>query len=139
MLQWDKPVFDPPFELWRSEGVLHLTITAGRRLELAHMKELIRLVAALDGSGRAPVLMECRENVQFAEEARALLLRACGAQGHPVAFFTLDLDCRLQGEVFKRVQRPAFPFRVFAWRDEACRWVRERQQAAGLLQQDSRC
>jgi hypothetical protein len=97
------------------------------------MKELIRLIAALDPSGTAPVLLECREQVVVTENARALLRRVCGAQGHAVAFLTTDLNCRLQGEMFKTVQRPAFPFRVFGWREDAVRWVRERLQHAVIV------
>lgn len=128
MLSWEKPAFGSPFELWREDGVVHLVVAEGARVRLGDMKELVRLVAALDPTGSAPVLMECRERATVDDSARELLRRLCRTDGNPVAFFTHDLDCRLQGEIFKRVQRPAFQFRVFGWRDEACRWVRERCQ-----------
>ncbi len=132
MLARERPVFDCPFELWREDGVLHLVLRNGSELDIRNLKELMRLIAAMDPDGRAPVLMECRDEVHVEEDARVLLCRACGKQGHPVALFTTDLQCRLQGELFKQVQRPAFPFRVFGWRDEALRWVRERRQLTVL-------
>ncbi|MEZ4807462.1 MAG: hypothetical protein R2815_08290 [Flavobacteriales bacterium] len=128
MLAWEKPAFGSPFELWREDGLLHLVLAKGARLTSRDMKELIRLIAAMDPDGKAPVLMEFPEMAQVDEPARELLRRACGANGHPIAFFTHDLECRLQGELFKRVQRPRFPFRVFGWRNDAVRWARERRQ-----------
>jgi len=133
MLSWERPAFDSPFEIWREDGVVYLVLAEGARVRLRDMKELLRLVAVMDPGGTAPVLMECRDRATVEDSARELLRRFCRTDGNPVALFTHDLDCRLQGEVFKRVQRPRFQFRVFGWRDEACRWVRERQQLAGLV------
>jgi len=63
-----------------------------------------------------------------------LLRKACVSSQRSVALLTQDLDVRLQGEVFKRLQRPSFPFRLFAWREDAHRWVRERKQLAEMGQ-----
>lgn len=134
MLAWEKPAFGSPFELWREDGILHLVLAKGARMSIGDMKEMIRLIAAMDPEGRSPVLLEYPEGVQVEESARDLLRRVCGAQGHPVAFFTHDLNSRLQGELFKRMHKPSFPFRVFSWRDEACRWVRERRQLVELAE-----
>lgn len=133
MLSWEKPAFDQPFELWRDEGVLHLVLAKGAHVQVKHMKEFIRLVAALDRSGRAPVVMEYPEHVVVDERARALLRRVCGAHGHPVALFASHFSSRAQAELFKHVERPAFPFRVFIVREAAFRWARERRQLATLL------
>jgi hypothetical protein len=78
------------------------------------------------------VLLVYPERVVVEEPARELLRRVCSAQGHPVALFTTDLQGRLQGELFRRVHKPRFPFRVFGWREEAYRWARERRQLADL-------
>lgn len=129
MLTWEKPVFNSGFELWREDGLLRLVLTQEARLGMADIKELLRLVAALDPAGRCPILAECAGQVIVTQEARALICRA-GRSHHAVALLTADLECRLQGEIFKRLQRPAFPFRVFGFREEALRWVRERAQAA---------
>lgn len=134
MLAWEKPAFDQPFELWREEGVLHLVLAKGARVQTAHMKEFIRLVAAMDRSGQAPVMIEYPEHVAVDERARALLRRVCGAHGHPVALFAPHHSSRAQAELFKHVERPAFPFRVFDVRDVAYRWARERRQMSALLQ-----
>ncbi|MBP7156059.1 MAG: hypothetical protein KBA60_08630 [Flavobacteriales bacterium] len=129
----DRPVFDQPFELWREDGVLHLVLGMGAQVRISDMKEFIRLVAALDRSGNSPVLIEHARGANVAEDARMLLRRVCGAQGHPVGLLAMDPEGRAQAEIFKILERPAFPFRVFARRDEAWRWVRERRQLAALV------
>jgi len=132
MLSWEKPAFSSPFELWKEDGILHLVLAKGAVMTTRDMKEVIRLIAALDRSGKAPVMLEYPEGVSVDPPARALLRRVCGSQGHPVAFLTTDLNSRLQGDMFRTVERPAFPFRVFCWREEAYRWVRERRQLTEL-------
>ena len=134
MLEQERTTFDPPFELWREDGVLYLVMAKGARVQVRDMKEFIRLVAALDRTGCSPVLMEYAQHVVVEDRARALLRRVCGAQGHPVALFAADPTSRNQAELFKHVERPAFPFRVFALREEAFRWARERRQLAELVQ-----
>ena len=129
----DRPVFDQPFELWREDGVLHLVLGMGAQVRISDMKEFIRLVAALDRSGNSPVLIEHARGANLAEDARMLLRRVCGAQGHPVGLLAMDPEGRAQAEIFKILERPAFPFRVFERRDEAWRWVRERRQLAALV------
>ncbi len=135
MLSWEKRAFRSPFELWKDDGILHLVLSPGATMRTRDMKELIRLISALDPTRRSPVLLEYPAGVVVQEEARQLLRRVCGAQGHPVAFFTTDLQARLQGVLFKQVHQPAFPFRVFGWREEAYRWARERRQLTELLGQ----
>jgi len=132
MLAWEKPAFGQPFELWREDGVLHLVLAQGAQVRVYDMKEFIRLVAALDRSGKCPVVMEYAQHVVVQDQARALLRRVCGANGHPVALFAADAKGRAQADLFKHVEKPAFPFRVFALREAAFRWARERRQLADL-------
>lgn len=134
MLTWEPPVFNSPFELHREEGVLRLVFTQATTVDRFRMKELLRLTAALDPLGRAPMLVECRSGLSVNEEARALLSRACGASGHTLAIQTEDLDMRLQVELFRQVYRPRFALRVFRQPGEAHRWIRERAQLAELVQ-----
>lgn len=132
MAAWERPAFDQPFELWREEGVLHLVLAKGAHVRVKHMKEFVRLVAAFDGTGRSPVVMEYAEQVVVEDGARALLRRVCGANGHPVALFAVDANGQAQAEMFKHMERPAFPFRVFMERGSALVWARERRQLAEL-------
>lgn len=136
MQAWEKPVFDQPFELWKDDGVLHLVLAKGARVRMRDMKEFIRLVAALDRSGAAPVVMEYPEQVWVEDHARAFLRRVCGSNGHPVALYATDRTGLAQAELFKHVERPAFPFRVFTMREAAYRWARERRQLADVLARD---
>lgn len=130
MIPWERPVFDQPFELWREEGVLHLVLAEGAQVKVDHMKEFIRLVAALDRSGITPVLMDYAAHVVVDDPARSLLRRVCGAQGHPVAILVKDPVGRAQAELFKHVERPAFPFRIFDSRESAFLWTCERRRPA---------
>lgn len=120
-----RPAFEQPFELWREDGLLRLVLAPGAQVDLQHMKEFIRLVAALDRSGVAPVVMEFPAHVLVADDARAMLRRVCGAQGHPVALVVADPGGRAQAELFKHVERPAFPFRIFDSTEAAGRWAQE--------------
>ena len=121
------PAFEQPFELWREDGLLRFALAPGAQVDRRHMKEFIRLVGALDPSGVCPVVMEFPAHVVVADDARALLRRVCGAQGHPVALVVSHSGSRAQAEVFKHVERPAFPFRIFGDRDSAMNWAMERK------------
>lgn len=128
-MQWDPPVFRPPFELWRDDAVLHLSLTEGARLSAKVMKEMVRLVAALDHTGHSPVLIDHAHGVSIEDDARALLVRVCRAQGHPVIVYSGSDQCRMQVEVFRQVHRPSFPLRVFTSREDAWRWAQAFQQS----------
>ena len=132
MLQWEAPAFESPFELWREDGVLHLVLAKGGRMRIGHMKEILRLIAALDNGGRVPVMIDHAFGVVVEEDARRLLTRVCREQGHPVAVYSIDRECRNQLDVFRQVHKPSFPFRVFEQRELAFRWARERRQLASL-------
>lgn len=124
------PPFEQPFELWREEGLLRFVLAPGARVDVRHMKEFVRLVAALDRSGRAPVVMEFHAQAVVADDARALLRRVCGVQGHPVALVASDVPGHAQAELFKHLERPAFPFRVFDSLQAAELWAMERKLLA---------
>lgn len=121
-----------PFELWREEGRLHLHLANGARIGLREMKELLRLIEALDPERCCPVLYWQDELVQVDSAARDLLRRACRGPGRAVGFVVRDVADRVQGNFFVRFHRPRFPFRVCTDRDDALRWFRERMQAAKL-------
>jgi hypothetical protein len=127
-MQWQAPVFEQPFELWRDEGVLHLVLADGARLRMREMKEMLRLIAALDNGGRAPVMIDHAPGASVEDDARALLTRVCRAQGHPVAVYTVSDACQRQLDLFRAVHRPQFPFRVFASRERAWHWACEQRQ-----------
>ena len=128
MIAWEKPAFGSPFELWREDGLLHLVLAKRARLQIRDMKEMIRLIAALDPAGNAPVLLEFPEEAYAEEAAKILLKRVCKAQGHPVAFFTHDPKCKRQGIMFQKMNRPEFPFRVFEWRPDALLWAQQQRE-----------
>ncbi|MCB9169846.1 MAG: hypothetical protein H6594_05765 [Flavobacteriales bacterium] len=121
-----------PFELWREDGVLRLLLTRHARIGPTEAKELVRLIAALDPLGEAPVLLELGELVQVGPVAKELLSRLHGEPRRAVALLALDTSDRLQGEFFRRFHRPLFPFRVFADPQEAHRWLAIWARSPGL-------
>ncbi|MCB9184722.1 MAG: hypothetical protein H6591_12495 [Flavobacteriales bacterium] len=130
---WEPPVFQQPFELWRDTGVLHLVLADHAYLRRQEMKEMIRLIGALDGTGRVPVMIDHAPDVAIEDDARALLVRICRAQGHPVVVYTTSTVCQRQLELFRQVHRPRFPFHVAASREEAWSWSRMRIQEAAAV------
>ena len=112
-----------PFELWREDGVIRLVLTRGAHVDIPMMKELLRVLGAVDPSGRAPVLLEQEERAAFDERARELLRRSCQQPGRPVALMAYDVAGRVQGEMLARYYGTRFPLRAFAWKDEALRWI----------------
>ncbi|HRH36946.1 MAG TPA: hypothetical protein PK760_01290 [Flavobacteriales bacterium] len=128
-MQWEGPVFKQPFELWRDEGVLHLVLASHAHLRTNEMKEMIRLIAAMDPSGGTPVLIDHAPEVVVDVDARRMLTRACKAQGHPIVVYTESAQCKRQLDLFRQVNRPAFPFAIFNTREEAFHWALERMPA----------
>ncbi|HMQ77488.1 MAG TPA: hypothetical protein PKE21_14790 [Flavobacteriales bacterium] len=112
-----------PYELWREEGVLRVRLKARTRVDLREMRDLLRLAQAVDPGGRMPLVVELRELVRVAPEARTLLVRCSRLRGRPVAFLAADRSDRLQAEFFLRFNRPTFPFRVCADLEDAADWV----------------
>lgn len=112
-----------PFEIWREHGVIRLLLTHGSRIDVPMIKEIIRVMGALDPAGRSPVLLEQEERARMDDTARALLFRASQRPTRPVAFMANDLADRVQGELLTRYFNQRFPFRTFAWREDAMRWI----------------
>ena len=112
-----------PFELWREEGVIRLVFTRGAQVDVPAMKELLRVLGAVDPTGRAPVLVEQEERVHVDALARNLLRRACHGPARPVAFMANDIEDRVHGAMLSRFYNERFPFRAFVWREEALRWI----------------
>lgn len=113
-----------PFELWREDNVIRLVVSSRGHLGIKEMKELIRLVGALDPSGTVPVVVELDALVQVGVRARLLLARMQPIGQRCVALIALDLSDRVQGEFFRRFHRPGFQFRVFHDHDAALHWLR---------------
>lgn len=133
MIDRGTSAFKSPFELWREDGVLHLVLAPGAVMQMRDMKEVLRVIGALDPSGHAPVLLDYPDRFAVRAEAGELLRRVCGVHGHPVAFLTRDPLSRQQGERFLRLKRPAFPFRIFDDHAKAYVWARERMQFAEMM------
>lgn len=112
-----------PFEIWREEGVIRLVLTRGAHLDVPALKELLRVLGAVDPHGSAPVLVEHEERARMDERARELLRRMHHSPARPVAYMANDLEDRVQGAMLGRVYDRLFPFRAFVWKEEALRWL----------------
>jgi hypothetical protein len=121
-----------PFEIWREDGTIRLLLTRSSRIDLPVMKEILRVVGAIDPSGRSPVLVEQEDRAVLEEGARGFLLRLHHRPGRPVAFVANDLADRVQGELLGRYYSDRFPFRTFAWKEEAVHWIHAWLRSPGL-------
>ena len=121
-----------PFELWREADMLRLKFGDEARIGIHEIKEVLRLLDALDPGRCTPILFDQGALVHVIPEARDYVRRACRGPGRTVAFLAHDLADRIQGNFFSRFHKPRFGFKVFAFRNEAERWIRQRQQAVAL-------
>jgi hypothetical protein len=112
-----------PFEIWREEGVIRLIFTRGACIDVPALKELLRVLGAVDPAGTAPVLVEQEERAHMYGTARELLRRIQHRPARPVAFMAYDLEDRVHGAMLGRVYNERFPFRSFVWKEEALRWL----------------
>ncbi|MBS1582328.1 MAG: hypothetical protein JST66_09035 [Bacteroidetes bacterium] len=125
-----------PFVIWEEAGVLHLVLGNAEPIGPWTMKDILRHMRAMDPIGGQPVLVEQQALVRMSPEARAFLTRVCQSDARPVAFVADDLPDRIQGEFFVRFHKPTFPFRVFAFREEAYRWFTQFTSAVRVTAAD---
>lgn len=121
-----------PFEIWRENGVIRLLLTRSSRIDVPVLKEILRVIGAVDPDGRSPVLLEQEDRAVLEEGARSLLHRIHHRPSRPVAFVANDPADRTVGEMLGRYFHACFPFRTFAWKDEALHWVEAWTRSPGL-------
>lgn len=104
--------------------MIHIQFLRDARLDVPMVKELLRVLEAVDPTGRAPVLVEHENRVQLEPEAAALLRRSCERPSRPLAWMARDRAEVLEGEMHARQFHAHFPMRTFTWREEAMRWIK---------------
>ena len=115
-----------PFELWREDQVLHLTFGSSSSIGIKEIKEVLRLISALDPVNERLVVVHSDGNVSISADARSLLSRSCYGDHHrSVAFIADSLSSRVTGDMFSLLNKPRFPFRVVSSVREALKWVGE--------------
>ncbi|MEO8068802.1 MAG: hypothetical protein ABI599_13990 [Flavobacteriales bacterium] len=112
-----------PFEIWREDGVMRVVFCRFTCIGVDEMKEVIRMLGAVDDSGADPVVLELEEHVRVSADARVFLARCSSEAGRPVAFVAGDRSDREMGELFHRYLQPAFPFRTFGHVADAGDWA----------------
>jgi len=89
------------------------------------IKEILRLVRALDPVREHPILVHAETNANVSNDARLLLMRSCkGDLKRTVGFVANTLSERISGDMFALLHRPSFPFKVFSSRTEAFSWLK---------------
>lgn len=124
--------FRSSFELWREDGVIRSVMAPGTDVQVRDMKEVLRLVGALDPTARAPLLLEF-DRCTVRPEALALLCRVRRTHAQSVALCTRDALLRYQAAHLRDIRGTSFQLRVFDDLPKACAWVRERVQLAGIM------
>jgi hypothetical protein len=102
------PLRDPttlPFELWREHGVVFLQFGHAASIDVPLVKELLRVLNAVDPTGRAPILVDHDARVELLPAAFQLLRRSCRRPSRPVAWMARDRADLLQGETHARPGR----------------------------------
>lgn len=112
-----------PFEIWREDGVMRVVFCRFTCIGIGEMKEVIRMLGAVDETGVDPVVLELEEHVRVSADARVFLSRCSSEAGRPVAFVAGDRGDREMGERFQRYLEPAFPFRTFGHVSDAGDWA----------------
>jgi hypothetical protein len=124
--------FRSSFELWREEGVILLVMARGTFMQVRDMKEVLRLIGALDPASKAPLLLEC-DGCIVHPEALDLLCRVRQAYALPVALCTRDARVRYQAAHMRCARGSSFRFKLFEDRSKALVWVRERVQLVEIM------
>lgn len=110
-----------PFELWRDDGKLHLRLNPSVELGVRELKEILRLINALDPGNTRPVLIHSVSGNGISDEAEALLQRSCRGR---IRRFVACVGMRIPARDRLRhiMERSSFPFRVFSSDTDADMW-----------------
>ena len=113
-----------PFELWREEQILHLTFGSSSSIGVTEIKEVLRLISALDPVNERVVVVHSDGSVSISADARLFLARSCnGELRRSVALVAETLSSRVTGDMFSLLNRPRFPFLVVNSVREALKWA----------------
>jgi hypothetical protein len=122
-MERDPLVLNAPYELWREDGVLNLFLNRSAQIGLLEIKEILRIVSAMDPVSAHPVMVVSDTNATISNDARVLLMRSCkGKMKRTVAYVADSLSERISGDMFALLHRPSFPFKVFGSAREAAGW-----------------
>ena len=125
-MQSEPLVLNAPFELWREDGVLHLTFNRSARIGMWEIKEILRLVCALDPVSEHPLLVHSDTDANVSNDARSLLMRLCRRNlKRTIGYVANTLSERISGDLFALFLQPNFPFKVFSSEAEAFKWLKK--------------
>jgi hypothetical protein len=124
-MQHETLILNAPYELWRENGSLHLMLNRSSDLGLLEMKEILRLISALDPDSIRPILVHSQPQAGLSDDARILLQRSCkGNIQRFVAFIGENISTATVGEIQKLKQRCSFPLMEFYSQSDAETWFR---------------
>ncbi len=112
-----------PYELWREDGILHLILNRTARIGMHEIKEILRIIKALDPVNMHPVMVLSDASANISNDARRLLQRSCrGDLKRSVAYVAGSFSDRISGDLFALVSRPTFPFKLVGTSNDAFKW-----------------
>ncbi|MCB0795562.1 MAG: hypothetical protein KDB88_12570 [Flavobacteriales bacterium] len=121
-----------PYEIWREEGILQVVFGTTARIRVQEMKEILRLVSALDPVVKAPVLARIGPGALISDMAKLLLARVSAPAGRSVAVLVSDHAELVQARFFHRFHRPGFQLLVTTDHSEAWLWASKRRSVTTI-------
>jgi hypothetical protein len=110
---------------WIEDGILRCEVRVTERHDHLDAQENVRVAMELSAGRRLPMLLDMRRARELTREARVYYASEEGAHlAHAVAMLIDSPFGVVLGNFFIRVNRPAFPVRIFRDEAEAIRWLR---------------
>lgn len=108
----------------RDDGIVHFVCREGVQLDADNTRELFAAYRQIGGSGRLRVLSDIRGLRSSTAESRALATTEEATSLHAGAAVVIGSSLtRMMGNLFMRMNKPAYPTRLFNDVDTAVAWL----------------
>jgi len=108
----------------RDDGVVHVVIRQGADLDAEATRELFAAYRTVGGSGALMILSDIRGMRSSTPESRALATTDEATALHRAAAVIVGSRLtRMMGNLFMRLNRPAYPTRLFNDEESAVAWL----------------
>lgn len=108
----------------RADGIVHFVCAAGAQLNADNTRELFAAYREVGGEGRLLVLSDIRGLRSSTSESRALATTPEATSLHAAAAVIVGSSLtRMMGNLFMRMNKPAYPTRLFSDVAPAVAWL----------------